>query len=129
MQKIKSIDDIASTKEEYDLLCNTDHLFIIKGKHLDDNGLIDVMYDLDHYEWFTKLRGDTNGNAKMHNISNQHEWMHGYVIAVSFDNLLNFEKSALLVMIQHGYNLERIDVFQTIKELKDEHFSSLFEEV
>jgi len=40
MQTFKSLEEIVSNKEEYDQLYNTDHLFIIKGKDVDDNNLI-----------------------------------------------------------------------------------------
>jgi hypothetical protein len=127
MQKIKSIEDIVSSKGEYDLLYNTDHLFILKGKGRDDNNLIDVVYDLEHHEWFDKLRGPHEGPAKFRNAKNDHEWLHGYIIAVSRDNLIKFEQSALLVGIKYGYVFEKIDVLQIKQELKEQRFDSLFE--
>jgi|LauGreDrversion4_2_1035121.scaffolds.fasta_scaffold907455_1 hypothetical protein len=129
MQELKPIKDIVSSTDEYDELYNTDHLFILKGRSLDDNNLINVIGELEHYDWYNKLRGPADGPAKYHNIENNHEWLHGYIIAVSCDNLTTFEKSAILVGMKHGYTFEKLDVFQTKKELKDNHFSSLFEEV
>lgn len=128
MQDFKSIKDIVSSKEEYDELYNTDHLFILKGKILDDNNLIEIISDLEHYEWYNKLRGPANGPAKFHNASNNHEWLHGYVIAVSCDKLTAFEQAALLTGMKYGYTFNKLDIFQTKKELKEQHFNSLFEE-
>jgi hypothetical protein len=129
MQELKLIKDIVSSKDEYDHLYNTDHLFILKGKKLDDNNLIKIIYDLTDYEWCNKLRGPRDGPAKFRNINNDSEWLHGYIIAVSCNNLTNFEKSAIVVGMKHGYIFEKLDVFQIKKELKDNHFNSLFEEV
>jgi hypothetical protein len=128
MQTFKSLEEIVSNKEEYDHLYNTDHLFILKGKLLDDNSLINVIGELEYYDWYNKLRGPANGPAKYHNTKNNHEWLHGYVIAVSCNKLTKFEKSAILVGMKHGYTFEKLDLFQTKKELKDNHFDSLFEE-
>ena len=128
MQTFKSLEEIVSNKEEYDYLYNTDHLFILKGKLLDDNSLINVIGELEYYDWYNKLRGPANGPAKYHNTKNNHEWLHGYVIAVSCNKLTKFEKSAILVGMKHGYTFEKLDLFQTKKELKDNHFDSLFEE-
>jgi hypothetical protein len=50
MQKFKSLEEIVSNKEEYDHLYNTDHLFILKGKSLDDNSLINVIGELEYYD-------------------------------------------------------------------------------
>ena len=127
MQEIKSIKDIVSSKDEYDLLYNTDHIFILKGKGTDDNTLIDAVYDLEHHNWFLKLRGPHEGPAKLHNTKNNHEWLHGYVIAVSHDNLTKFEQSTLLVGIKYGYVFEKLDILQIKKDLKEQQFNSLFE--
>jgi hypothetical protein len=128
MHTFKSLHDIVSNNEEYDQLYNTDHLFIIKGKRLDDDNLMDVVRSLDHYEWFNKLRGPAEGPAKLHNLQNTHDWMHGYVIAVSQNKLTAFEQSALMIGIKHGYTFEKLDLFQTKKEIKEELFHSLFTE-
>lgn len=128
MQTFKTLQDITSNKEEYDTLYNTDHLFILKGKGLDDNALIDVVHSLEHTDWYHKLRGTYDGPATMQNNHNNREWMHGYVIAVTQDNLTAFEQSALLVGMKYGYTFEKLDIFQNKKELKENHFNSLFEE-
>jgi hypothetical protein len=128
MQELKPIKDIVSSTDEYDELYNTDHLFILKGRSLDDNNLINVIGELEHYDWYNKLRGPANGPAKYHNTKNNHEWLHGYVIAVSCNKLTKFEKSAILVGMKHGYTFEKLDLFQTKKDLKDNHFDSLFGE-
>jgi hypothetical protein len=127
MQLVKILEDLTSNQDEYNELYNTDHLFVIKGKDLDDHGLIDVINDIDHHEWFRKLRGMGFGPAKLHNIHNNKDWVHGYIIAVSNQNLTNFEKLAVLVGMKHGYTFSKIDIFQSKKEKVDTHFDSLFE--
>lgn len=127
MQSFKKLEDLTSNQDEYNELYNTDHLFVIMGKTLDDNNLIDVISDIEHEEWYAKLRGPANGPAKLHNIENNKEWMHGYIIAVSNDNLTAFEKSIMLISMKYGYTFSKLDLFQTKKEIKENHFSSLFE--
>jgi len=82
-----------------------------------------------YYEWYAKLRGPDQGPAKLSNRENDYQYCHGYVIGVSCDNLIKFEKLAMMLSMKHSYRFEKLDLFQTKKELKDNHFSSLFEEV
>ena len=128
MQTFKSLEEIVSNKEEYDQLYNTDHLFIIKGKDVDDNNLIGVISNIEHHEWCIKLRGMAEGPAKLNNQENNYQYCHGYIISVSCNKLTKFEKLAMVLSMKHGYTFEKLDLFQTKKELKDNHFDSLFEQ-
>ena len=129
MEKFKILEELTSSKEEYDLLYNTDHIFILKGKTPDDNDIFDAVALIDHYEWSSKLRGDHEGPYKIANAKNNQQWFHGYIYGVTSDNLINFEKSALIVTLGTGYTFEKLDIYQTKKELVENHFNSLFEEV
>jgi len=129
MFKFKSIEDITSSKEEYEFLVKFDNIFVVKGKKPDDNNLIEAVSDLtDFAEWRVKLRGDRDGPVKIRNNENDFNYFHGYVYGVNSENLLNFEKQAMIVSLTTGYTLEKVGVSQIKKELKDTHFNSLFEE-
>ena len=73
MQAFKKLEDLTSNQDEYNELYNIDHLFVIMGKTLDDNNLIDVISDIEHQEWYAKLRGPAEGPAKLHNTKNNQE--------------------------------------------------------
>ena len=123
------LEDLTSSKEEYDLLDNTDHIFILKGKTPDDNNIFEALNIVEHSDWCCKLRGDFNGPFKLANNENNQNYCHGYIFGVTNDNLLNFEKSAMLTTIMTGYYFSKLDLYNTKKEIKDAHFTNLFEEV
>lgn len=128
MFRSKAIENIVSTEEEYKNLYNIDHIFILKAKYPDDNDIFEIFDTLSHYDWCAKLRGPHEGPAKIQNTKNNHEFFHGYVFGVSSENLMTFEKTVLLTALNTGYTFEKLDMFQTKKELKENHFNSLFEE-
>ena len=123
----KILQDLTSCKEEYDLLDAADHIFIIYGKEPDDNEIYQALDMLDHYDWYCKLRGEFDGPIKIANLENNQKWFHGYVYAVTNENLINFEKSVILMTLSTGYNLEKLDLYNTKKEIKENHFNKLFE--
>jgi hypothetical protein len=127
MQEFKKLRDLTSTKEEYDQLCNTDHIFVVYGRDLDDNEIFNAVGNLDHFEWASKLRGDPD-QPKIANTQNNHKWFHGYIYGVSHKSLSKFERNALIAGLSTGYTFEKLDLFQSKKESKDNHFDLLFEE-
>jgi hypothetical protein len=93
MQEFKKLRDLTSSKTEYDQLCNTDHIFVVYGKDLDDNEIFDAVGNLDHYEWASKLRGDP-GQPK---IANTQKIRQSYSIcSVSCQKLAKLEKTPAL---------------------------------
>ena len=125
----KILEDLTSSKEEYDLLDNTDHIFILKGKDLDDNDIFEASSMIEHFDWSSKLRGEFEGPFKLANLKNNQKWFYGYIFGVKDEDLLNFERTALLVTLSTGYTFEKLDLYNTKKEIKDLHFKNLFEEV
>jgi hypothetical protein len=121
-EKLKKL---VSSKEEFDQLYNTDYVYIVKGNHPDDNGLFDI--EVDHWDWKVKLRGEFEGPAKLANNKNNMDWMHGFVWGVTEDEMIKFEKSAVISSLITGYRFEKISVILE-KELKDNTvFDSLFD--
>ena len=128
MQKLKVLEDLTSNKEEYDLLYETDHIFILKGIAPDDNKIFEASSLVDHYQWAFKLRGPDSGPYKVANLKNNHDFFHGYIYGVASNNLTKFEKNALMISLSTGYTFQKLDLYQTKKEMKETLFNSLFEE-
>jgi hypothetical protein len=127
--KVKAVEDLTSTIEEYNDLITADHIFIVKGKGLDDNQLTSFIFDLDHIDWYHKLRvADSESQPKIQNDHNCHNWVWGYILSVKSDDLLSFESTSLFDIIKTGYLPKKVDTGLTVKEQNQEMFNMLFEE-
>jgi hypothetical protein len=130
MLKFKTIEDITSTKEEYDRLYNMDHIFVIRSKKPDDNDLTKALsiFERDNFDWTSTLRGPYKGQPKITNELNYQDYAHGYVFEVSDDKLINFERKAFMLIMTTDFIVEKLDIVRSKKEASDEMFYSLFEE-
>ena len=122
----EKLEKFVSSKEEFDWLYNTDYIYIVKGNHLDDNGIFEI--EVDHWDWATKLRGPHAGPAKVVNSTNNKEWSHGYAFGVTKENVIEFEKLAVLATLSTGYRFEKISVILEKEQEKNAMFDSLFVE-
>jgi hypothetical protein len=129
MLTFNTIKDLTSSEEEYEQLYNTDHIFIVKGHTPDDNELITAISEIEGHSWRQKLRGPNNGPYKIANRKNDHQWCHGYIYGVDSENLKKFESCVIITSLTYGYQFEKLDVSFSKKEVINQHFSSLFEEM
>jgi hypothetical protein len=133
MKKIKALEDLTINHEEYADLLKYDMIYILKGKKLDDNDLTKIVHDLNHVDWFCKIRQEKDCQPKIQNDWNYPYWVWGYILGVQSKNIYNFEKDVLFQLIRQEYFLEKIDPGPTIEEQLQEEdrkiFNTLFEDI
>ena len=126
----EQIEKITSTKDEYELLYNSDNLYIVWANKGDDNKLLDFDQSIDreYYAWRNKLRGKNKRETKIANADNNHEFFQGYVYSVTKDQMDMFEKVALMPSMKYGYRFDKLDLNSIKEKEKEEIFNKLTEE-
>jgi len=114
-----------STQEEYDILYNSDNLYIAWGNKGDDVKLLDFVSSIgsEYYDWHCKIRGDTKSTSKIGNAENDSKYCQGYIFSVTKDQMDLFEKVALMPSMKYGYRFEKYD----INDLKEKERQSIID--
>ena len=103
---------LTSDKDKFDILYDSENLFVAWGNKGDDLNLLKFVGSIDreHYDWCGKLRGKNKYTAKMANEDNDHDYCQGYIYNVKNEQLAEFEKAALMPAMKYGYRLEKYEI-------------------
>ena len=117
---------LTNSKEEADMLYDSDNLYIVWAKSLDDKKLEDFVNSIDeeYYRWRKDFRGEKKSTAKLDSEGT----LQGYVYNVDKADVDMFEKAALMPSMKYSYRFSTYN-FNDLKEKeKQEIIDTLSEE-
>ena len=117
---------LTNSKEEADMLYDSDNLYIVWAKSLDDKKLEDFVNSIDeeYYRWRKDFRGEKKSTAKLDSEGT----LQGYVYNVDKADVDMFEKAALMPSMKYSYRFSTYN-FNDLKEKeKQEIIDALSEE-
>jgi len=119
-------EQITNSKEEADTLYDTDNLFFVYAKVLDDKKLEDFVNAIDeeYYRWRKEFRGNKKSTAKLDGEGT----LQGYVYSIDSADIDMFEKAALMPSMKYSYRFNTYNFNELKEKEKQEIIDVLSEE-